>query len=126
MVIGRNMRVTIIALTPALFWAAEMAVDFLRHDPEALEAPLLYLFATYVYWGPVFALTGILLIALLKLAPDGWLRSSWTMGFLGALVSLACLVGAHFAFRLPLQPWRFCLGVGAGIGVVLAPRHRPA
>ena len=57
-------KVTAIALAPVAFWLLATATEVVRHKPDALETPVLYLAATWLLYAPVFALAGLLPIAI--------------------------------------------------------------
>jgi hypothetical protein len=118
----RKVRIAIVALTPALFWAGVTTVDVLRHDPEALEDPIASLLAVYFFWGPVFAATSIVFVLLRNRVPASWTRAWWIRALMGAAVALPCLVAGN-AYGLPFSPWLLCIGLGALIGVLLGGVH---
>jgi hypothetical protein len=117
----KGTRTLSVAFSPALFWLLATTLDLVRSDPEALEAPLTYLLATYVYYGPVFA-TAVATHAVLG-PPVSQLRSRWFLAravISGALATLPPLAIANVVVDLPVTAWPLCVVVGGVMGGAFA------
>jgi len=114
-----RVRLAVILLAPVLFWILATGVEVARRDPESLETPLAYLAFTWIYYLPVFALAGVLLIAGQRFIPLRLQVAPWIGAVAGAGVSVVALSVAAAAYNLPMRAWRLCLIVGAIIGAML-------
>jgi hypothetical protein len=107
-------KVTAVTLAPVAFWLLATATDVVRHTPEALETPLLYLAVTWVLYLPVFAVAVVLPVVItryLECSMPTWLGALGT-GCLAAGLTAAILTTSSNALLL-------CAVVGALLGATL-------
>jgi len=107
----------VIGAAPILFWILATGTEVAQRKPDALEDLLGWLAATWVFYFPVFALTGGLVMTLGRLfVPPARFSATTIYAAVGAGGSVLSLVLASVVYRLPTRAWPFCLVVGAAMG----------
>jgi len=112
-------RLVVILTAPVLFWILATAIEVARRNPEALETPLAYLVFTWIYYEPVFACVGVLLIAGQRFISLRSQLASWIGAVAGGGLTVVALSVAAVAYGYPMRVWRLCFFVGALTGAML-------
>jgi len=119
-----NRQLVVTGFAPVLFWILATGRDIVWRKPGALEAPLVYLVVTWVFYLPVFAVAGVLVVVFGRLFARLSAFGATALGVIvGAGCSVLCLLLASAAYRLPMRVWPLCFVVGAVMGGELGRRR---
>jgi hypothetical protein len=112
-------KIAAVMLAPVALWLLATAMDVVRHKPDALETPLLWLAFIGVLYLPLFAVAAVLPVVIaryLEYSMPTWLGGLGT-GCLAAGIAAASLTTSSNAVLL-------CALVGAFLGAAMTRDQR--